>query len=146
MNIKQIFLTHKTYPILFYIILFLIIVLLIYFIFAFYVSLTLNGVIKKAINDEPYDKSLNYIISEHDYEIMNPRQPELEEGIAVKTEQSNTFPFVLPFLTDAHFTYSYIVTDTNANEVVYGSLDSHVNIKLDFTSFLVHISDVEKTP
>lgn len=137
---------HRKHPILFYIILLLTIMILLYFVFAFYISITLNGVIKKAINDEPYNNSLNHIISANDYDIMNPRQPECEEGVSVEIERSNSFPIVFPFFSDAHFKYSYIVTDKNTNEVIYGSSDSHVTIKLDYTSFPVHISDIEKAP
>ena len=146
MNIKQRFLKFRTHRKLFYLILFLIIVLILYIIFALCVSITLNGIIKKAINDEPYDNSLAYIVSEENYEFINPIQPECEEGITVETERSNTFPFVLPFFTDAYYRYTYIVTDTNTNEVVYGSVDGQVTIKLDYSSFPVHISDVIVAP
>lgn len=146
MNIKQMFLAHRIHSKLFYIILFLILVLILYFIFALCVSITLNGIIKKALNDEPYDNSLAYIVSEENYEYLNPIQPECEEGINVETKRSNTLPFVLPFFADAYYKYSYIVTDTNTNEVIYGSLDSHVTVKLDYNSFPVHISDVIVAP
>lgn len=143
MNIKQLYHSHS---ILFYVILFLVILVFLYFIFAIYVSFTLNGVIRKAINDEPYENSLSCIINEEDYELLNPCQSELEIGRSTETDHSNTFPVVLPFLTDAYYKYSYTVTDINTNEVIYGSLDSHVTIKLDYTSFHIHISEVIEAP
>lgn len=144
MDKKYIF--HREHPILFYIILLLAIMIILYFVFAFYISITLNGVIKKAINDEPYDNSLNHIISVDNYDVINPRQPECEEGATFEVERSNSFPIVFPIFTDAYFKYSYIVTDKDTNEVIYGSSNSHVTIKLEYTSFPVHISDIEKAP
>lgn len=58
---------------------------------------------------------------------------------------SNTFPFVLPFLTDAHFDYSYLVTDTNTDEVIYGG-NSQATLELNYTSFPVYISNVDISP
>lgn len=137
---------YKNHRILFVIIIFLIIAFLLYLIFSIYVSITINGIIKKALNDEPYNNQLNYIISEENYKRINPRQPECEENINVNTEWSNTFPIVFPFFTDVHFKYSYIVTDKNTNEIVYGSPDAHVSIKLDSTFPKIHVADVEEAP
>ena len=122
------------------------VVLLLYFIYAFCVSLTLDKVIKKAVNDEPYDDSLVSIISEKEYRFMNPRQPELEENIDAETERSSSIPFVLPFLTDADYIYSYTVTDENTNEVVYATTQGHVTLKLSYNSFQVYITEVEVAP
>lgn len=121
-------------------------ILLLYSIFAIYVSITLNSVIRKAMNDEPYENRLTSLISKEDYKLLNPRQPELEEGYSIKIEFSNTFPVVLPFLTDAYYKYTYIVTDAQTNEDIYGSLDSSVTIELSYTAFSVHISDVIEAP
>ncbi len=121
-------------------------ILLLYSIFAIYVSITLNSVIRKAMNDEPYENRLTSLINKEDYELLNPRQPELEEGYSIKIEFSNTFPVVLPFLTDAYYKYTYIVTDAQTNEDIYGSLDSSVTIELSYTTFSVHISDVIEAP
>ncbi|MGN0558228.1 MAG: hypothetical protein ACI4IS_02125 [Acutalibacteraceae bacterium] len=120
--------------------------MLLYFIYAFCVSLTLDKVIKKAVNDEPYDDSLVSIISEKEYRFMNPRQPELEENIDAETERSSSIPFVLPFLTDADYIYSYTVTDKNTNEVVYATTQGHVTLKLSYNSFQVYITEVEVAP
>lgn len=143
MNIKKLL---KKHSVLYYSIFFSIIILVTYLLFALYVSVTLNGIIKKAFNNEPYNNNLRNIISEYDYSILNPRQPECEEKLKVKTECSNTFPFILPFLTDAYFMYSYTVTDTSTGEVVYDSPNSHVILKLDYTSFPTHIVDIENAP
>jgi hypothetical protein len=137
---------YKNHRILFVIISFFLVAFILYLIFSIYVSITLNGIIKKALSDEPYDNQLSYVISEDDYEYINPRQPEFEEDINVKTEWSNTFPIVFPFLSDVHFKYSYTVTDVDTDEIIYGSLDSDVTIKLDYTFPKIHIANVEKAP
>ena len=141
MKIKKMFLWHR---VLFCAVSVFMVIIVLYLMFAIYTSFTLNSIIERAFNDEPYN--LNYIINENNYKILNPRQPECEQGVDVKTEWSAVFPFVLPFITDAYFKYSYIVTDKNTDEVVYGSLDSHVTVKLDYTSFPCYICDVEKSP
>lgn len=117
-----------------------------YLLYSVYVSFALNTVVSKAINGEAYDDSLAHIISEQEYKSMNPRQPESEEGISFITERSNTIPLVLPFLTDAYYTFSYTVTDRITNEVVYGTPQCHVTVKLDYTAFPVHISEVIVAP
>lgn len=122
------------------------VVLLLYFIYTISVCATINGVIKKALNDESYDSSLSRIVGRDDYEIINPRQPELEEGLSVKTEASNSFPLVLPFITNARYTYSYTATDVNTDEVIYGALSAHVTVKLNYSAFPCYIEEVEEAP
>ena len=130
----------------FYFVFLLILILFSYFIFSCYVSFTLNKVIKKALNNEPYDNSLINMISEEEYRFLNPKQIELEEGINSKVVCSNTLPFVLPYLTDAHYTFSYMVTNTDTDKVVYGTSKGHVVLNLDFNIFSVYISEVVVAP
>lgn len=137
---------HKKHGVAFFVLLFLAALAVLYLLYSVYVSFALNKVVSKAINGEAYDDSLAYIISEQEYKSMNPRQPESEEGISFITERSNTIPLVLPFLTDAYYTFSYTVTDRITNEVVYGTPQCHVTVKLDYTAFPVHISEVIVAP
>lgn len=124
----------------------IIIVLILYLIYAIYISFTLNNIIKKAINDENYDSNLNYIINEDNFELMNPRQPESEENFLVETEGSNTFPLVLPFITNAYYAFSYSVFDVKTDEIIYGTPLGHVTVRLKYNSFPCYIEDVEVAP
>lgn len=143
-NITNVYSTHKK---MFRIIIVLfMLLLLLYSVFALYVSMTLDSVIKKAMNDEPYDDTIAGIISEEEYGFLNPRQPESEEGISIETERTNYPPFVLPFLTDANYVFSYTVTNRITNEVVYGTSQGHVTIRLSYQSFPVYITEVEVAP
>lgn len=124
----------------------LIIASILYLCYAIYLTAIINGVIQSALKDESYDNSLAYIISKEDYNIINPRQPELEEGIKVSTECSNTLPVVLPFITDVHYEYTYFVTDVNTGEVIYGSHNAGVVLKLDYHSFPARVVDADNLP
>lgn len=124
----------------------IIIVVILYLIYAICISIALNNIIAKAMNDEVYDSDLSYIINEANFDLMNPRQPECEEKFLVKTEFSNTFPLVLPFFTNAYYTFSYSVFDVKTDEIIYGTPLSHVTVKLKYNSFPCYIEDVEVAP
>lgn len=117
--------------------------ILLYAGYALYISFTLNDVIQKAIKQEPYNKSVENVISEEDYKTLIPFDEDgesmLEEEV---TEYGNTFPIIFPFITDAYFRYTYL----QPGEYNVSDAFSSAAVKLNYSKFPFCISDVEISP
>lgn len=127
------------------VVIFLFLIVVLYALNCFYVSISINAIIKQAMSDKPYSDNLKAVIDKEEYDDLNPRQFELEENVKVKRIFSNSFPIGLPWLTDVYYTYRYTVSNSNNDEVIYDDPNSHVTIKLDYSFFdykIVEIVDI----
>lgn len=127
------------------VVIFLFLIVVLYALNCFYVSFSINAIIKQAMSGKPYSDNLKAVIDKEEYDDLNPRQFELEENVKVKRTFSNSFPIGLPWLTDVYYTYRYTVSNSNNGEVIYDDPNSHVTIKLDYSFFdykIVEIVDI----
>lgn len=122
------------------------IVLSLYIAMCIYTSFTIYNVVDKALKNTPYSNDISKNINKQNYDFINPIQPELEENSTVAKEISHTIPFVLPFITNAHYSYTYIVTNVDTGEDIYGSVDANVDLKLDYNFLNISVADVEFSP
>lgn len=126
--------------------LFIAIIAMLYVVIASFISNSLHILVVRAMNNLPYRETSYLTIDKKDYELMNPIDTDLEEDIHVRKFLFSSYPIILPFLTDAHYFYTYVVTDKENNEVIYGSFCSYVTVRLDFKNLNINISDVEISP
>ena len=93
-----------------------------------------------------------YSISVEEYNILNPKDLELEENKDIRRDCFVSFPLVLPFFTDAYFSYNYIVHDNNGidadtgDDVIYGSYEANAKLKLSLKAFPSYIEEVIFSP
>ena len=124
----------------------------VYIIYSLSVSIELYIIINEAFSDKKYDGIVTSYISEEEYNILNPKDSELEENKDIRRDCFVTFPLVLPFFTDAYFTYNYIVHDNNGidpdtgNDVIYGSYEADAKLKLSLKAFPSYIEEVIYSP
>lgn len=128
------------------ILIFLSVVLSLYIAMCIYTSFSVYNVVDKALKNTPYSNEISKNINKENYDSINPIQPECEENLSIEKEISHTIPFVLPFITDAHYSYTYIVKNLDDGEVIYGSIDAKVDLKLDYNFLNISIADVELFP
>ena len=63
------------------VVIFLFLIVVLYAVNCFYVSFSINAIIKQAMSDKPYSDNLKAVIDKEEYDDLNPRQSELEENI-----------------------------------------------------------------
>lgn len=122
----------------------LVVLLSLYIAFCVWASFVVDSVVDDALNNVPYNH--DDVVSEVMYYIINPIQTECEDGYETKTEQSHTFPLVIPFTNTLYYTYNYCVDNTNTNENIYGSANAGVFVKVGIKYFSIYIYDVEMKP
>ena len=69
----------------------------VYIIYSISVSIELYIIVNVAFSDKKYDGIVTSYISEEEYNILNPKDSELEENKDIRRDCFVTFPLVLPF-------------------------------------------------
>jgi hypothetical protein len=125
-----------------------VIMLIVYFSIALIASVKLNDVITKAEDNLPYSSELFNIINEDNYNLLCHRDINLEEGKSVKIQKRHSFPFVLPWINDDQITFTYIyeVSETETNELLYGTWNANIHLKLEGTVAYYKIAEVYEAP
>ena len=129
--------------------------------YALYLSFKMNDLIDKAMDGVSYEL-VEDLIEKDDYDLMNPRDVDLEtdengmELNNISIDKSHSFPIVLPFVTNkVTYTYKYYVINNDKAEddldrIVYGDgADAdwcEVYVNIDFSKYPFYVTNVELAP
>ena len=122
------------------ILLFSIVLLVLYLIFAICASITVNNVVKDAMNYKPFTH--NNTTSEYVYNLLNPAKKNLEEGINIEILETTT-PVIIPFTNMVRYEFTFKYADDTSDEPFCSTVAVVVATRPNIKKFNIYIYDIK---